>query len=303
MNIHKIKQDYEEDLFKRKNVVGISVGNKIVKNVDTKCLSIRIYVEKKLPFTELSPKDVIPLSVETAITDVIEIGKIELQNFKKRNRPTMCGISIGHHKITAGTLGCLVRDNVSKETLILSNNHVLAMSNRAKIGDEIVQPGAYDNGVLPEDLVGHLLRFIKIHPNPPFWMFWKKTIVNVVDCAVCKPVVETSPKIMKIGTPQGIATVKEGETVQKSGRTTGYTKGEVIDTDATIKVNYGKFIGRFKHQILTKAMSAGGDSGSLVLDMKKKAIGLLYAGSKKITILNPIKDILTLLDVEIISAK
>ena len=44
--------------------------------------------------------------------------------------------------------------------------------------------------------------------------------------------------------------------------------------------------------------SAGGDSGSLVLDMRRNAIGLLFAGSSQVTILNPINAVLGSLQVE-----
>ena len=302
MNIYKIKKQYENKLFKLKNVVGIDIGNKIVGGVDTKHKCIRIYVEKKLPCSKISVGDLIPQVVGSSVkTDVIEIGKIKIFGFTERMRPAKGGISIGHHKITAGTLGCLVRDKESKETLILSNNHVLAQSNKAKIGDKIIQPGSYDKGTVKNDLIAHLERFIKIHTGSSFW--WRKKESNIVDCAVAKPINESlvSSQIMRIGIPKGIIQVEENMQLQKSGRTTGYTRGKVIATDMTVKVNYGTFIATFKHQIMAGAMSAGGDSGSLVLDLNKNAVGLLFAGSEKVTIINPINNVLTLLDVELIT--
>jgi hypothetical protein len=45
-------------------------------------------------------------------------------------------------------------------------------------------------------------------------------------------------------------------------------------------VGYGAAgIGVFRHQILTTAMAAAGDSGSLLMDFNLNAVGLLYAGS------------------------
>ena len=38
-------------------------------------------------------------------------------------------------------------------------------------------------------------------------------------------------------------------------------------------------------------MSPGGDSGSLVLNDQKQAVGLLFAGSDAVTILNPIEKV------------
>jgi len=51
----------------------------------------------------------------------------------------------------------------------------------------------------------------------------------------------------------------------------------------------------------TTNMSQGGDSGSLVLDMKARAVGLLFAGSEQVTILNPISEVLKILNIELYS--
>ncbi|HMH49116.1 MAG TPA: hypothetical protein VK548_02710, partial [Candidatus Acidoferrum sp.] len=93
----------------------------------------------------------------------------------RRNRPLRIGGSIGHIRVTAGTLGCFVRDRTAGATLILSNNHVLADENRAKPGDPIIQPGDLDGGKAPSDRVGTLERFVRL----------KRSGANLVDCAVC----------------------------------------------------------------------------------------------------------------------
>ncbi len=74
--------------------------------------------------------------------DIRHVGSIRKQQppwHRSRNRPLQIGGSIGHFLITAGTLGCFVRDrNDRDQTLILSNNHVLADENNATSGDSIV---------------------------------------------------------------------------------------------------------------------------------------------------------------------
>ena len=50
------------------------------------------------------------------------------------------------------------------------------------------------------------------------------------------------------------------------------------------------------------AMSAGGDSGSAVLDMNKRVVGLLFAGSDSTTIMNPIQLVLDALQVQLVTA-
>ncbi len=109
---------------------------------------------------------------------------------------------------------------------------------------------------------------------------------------------DISPEISSIGIPKGTATGKVGLVVQKTGRTTDHTLGEIKDVSATVKVDYDGKTALYRNQILTSAMSQGGDSGSLILDQKRRAVGLLFAGSELVTICNPIEDVFKLLDVQ-----
>jgi hypothetical protein len=87
--------------------------------------------------------------------------------------------------------------------------------------------------------------------------------------------------------------------VKKMGRTTGYTEDKIIHTDATIDVEYDEgLIATFEDQLLAGPMSAGGDSGSLILHKDlNKAVGLLFAGSGSVTIINPIKFVIDALGI------
>lgn len=197
----------------------------------------------------------------------------------KRWRPLLPGISIGHYKVTAGTLGL-----ITKEGMILSNNHVLAASSSnvkktASKGDRILQPGPFDGGT-KKDKVGELVKWVDLDAKGS----------SVVDAAVAKPTVKISKKVSDVGTPTGATKAEEGDIVMKSGRTTGLTKGKVLDTNATITVDYGKFSVTFKDQIVTEAMAKGGDSGSALLK-NKKVCGLLFAGSNSVTIHNKISNV------------
>ncbi len=88
--------------------------------------------------SELTERDLVLETIGGIPTDVVQTGRIRaLQLPTERHRPAPGGVSIGHHEITAGTFGCLVRKN--GHTLILSNNHVLANSNDAQIGDPILR--------------------------------------------------------------------------------------------------------------------------------------------------------------------
>lgn len=209
-------------------------------------------------------------------------------------RPAVPGVSIGHHKGGAGTFGAVVYDTATRKPMILSNNHVLANTSmnsdvRAGLNDPIVQPAAIDGSC---DTIGYLSRYIPLKAYPQ---------LNTVDSAVAVPVRATAvkPEILEIGKVIGISEAVSGMTVKKSGRTTGLTVGKIRAVNATVKVSYGE--GRtllFEKQIVASKMSEPGDSGSLVVDVKNKAVGLLFAGSDQSTIINPISLVLEALKVK-----
>jgi len=86
--------------------------------------------------------------------------------------------------------------------------------------------------------------------------------------------------------------------VRKSGRTTGVTNGVITVINAYVRVLYDSFILDFDDQIIigTENFSQGGDSGSLILDTENYAVGLLFAGSEKDTVANPIQNVLNSLN-------
>jgi hypothetical protein len=90
-----------------------------------------------------------------------------------------------------------------------------------------------------------------------------------------------------------------GDIVHKSGRTTGYTKGRIIATNLTVQVDLGVgMLVRFVDQIVCDDFSAGGDSGSAVFDDSGNLVGLLFAGSPTVTILNKIDHVFDQLGID-----
>ena len=119
-----------------------------------------------------------------------------------------------------------------------------------------------------------------------------------MDAATARPVNDddVSPEILEIGTIQGLSQGELGMAIQKSGRTTGLTEGEILQVDVTVDVEYDAGqIARFSDQLMAGAMSQGGDSGSAVLTDDKKLLGLLFAGSDTTTIINRIENVFTAL--------
>src|SRR5437899_2107843 len=65
--------------------------------------------------------------------------------------PASSHCCLRHPSITAGTIGARVRDALG-HVYILSNNHVLANSNNANIGDPEYQPGPFDGGTAADQI-------------------------------------------------------------------------------------------------------------------------------------------------------
>jgi hypothetical protein len=124
---------------------------------------------------------------------------------------------------------------------------------------------------------------------------------NRVDAALARPLSPDLVKneILNIGAPTGVGTITLGMDVQKMGRTTDHTTGRIVQIDATVRIDYAGQLALFTGQIVASPMSKGGDSGSAVLDMDGRVVGLLFAGSDASTIMNPIDEVLAALDIEV----
>lgn len=312
-------------LMGRKNVVATGIGYKISAGKKTGDLSIICSVERKEPSSRLLASEMVPASVDGIPTDVVATGRIRaLQPPTGRFRPALGGVSIGHFEITAGTLGCLVRKN--GELFILSNNHVLANSNDAAIGDPILQPGPYDGGMNPADKIAELAEFVPITysgssstcpvansiadvcnllaaitgSDTRLQAISVQAAENLVDAALARPVnpADVRNDMLGIGAIAGTAEGSLGMAVKKSGRTTGLTTGEIEQIDVTVNVSYGgDRVAQFHDQLLAGAMSQGGDSGSAVLDTSNNLVGLLFAGSDQTTVINRIQNVFSILGV------
>jgi hypothetical protein len=292
--MQKIVDKYSEELGNKKNVVAVAIGQKWTNGKPTGKDAILVLVKEKIDISKLSKKDKVPKKLDGVITDVVgKVGEIQTFGYTSRYRPAPGGVSCGHHRITAGTLGAWFL-NRKDEVVILSNNHVLSNENRARSGDPIWQPGRYDRG-RGKDKIATLGQFEKlVRRNQRIYNrhIRKRVNYNLEDSATAKVTNHklVDKKILKVGEVRGFNYNPQiGMPVKKTGRTTGHTKNKVIGTHATIFVQYDIGTLIFKDQILTHAMSRGGDSGSLLLDQHNRAVGLLFAGSNTITVHNHIK--------------
>jgi hypothetical protein len=228
----------------------------------------------------------------------------------------------------SGTLGALV-EGAGKRQYLLSNNHVLAKSDHASVGDTIVRPGLIDNNCTP---LGHSASSGQASSVAPVaqltgWLPLRSKLTNA-DAAIAQVVsrsVDLSGSILELGAkqpdgtlaaaPPGVSsTGGRGESatlnlkVAKSGRTTGLTCGGVSAIDLDVKVDYfldcaetrPYLTKTFTHQLAISGnqFSDAGDSGALVVDAANaEPVGLYFAGGTDIlgvsqAVANPAPDLL-----------
>ncbi len=226
----------------------------------------------------------------------------------------------------SGTLGALVED-ASKRQYLLSNNHVLARSDLASVGDAIVQPGLIDNNCSP---LGDSNGITQVAPVAQLtgWLPLASKLTNA-DAAIAQitsRAVDPAGRILELGlkqadgtlaaAPPGISsTGGKGETgtldlkVAKSGRTTGLTCGGISAVDLDVRVDYFHDCAEtrpyltktFSHQLGLSGnqFSDAGDSGALVVDSANaEPVGLYFAGGTDLSgvsqgVANPAPEVLS----------
>ena len=286
-DIKSARKYAEENLLPQEGIVGISHTEKPPK--------IIVYIENER-YRSKVPSNIMGFEVEVVVTGRIQaLSLLEKPLYTYSEtvsrtgvvRPLSGGISIGVPISSfggemAGTLGVVVLGPNGKY-YILSCAHVLAMDSKANflpIGTPTLQPGTYDGGT-DSDKVGELYNYIKITFGPK-GKNYADAAISILNTSIeylPYQVLGSDNKI--IYNISGTTEVSVGDTVGKSGRTTGVTESTVTDTSATVKVYYtsGKFA-IFYDQILVKQpFLDSGDSGSLVYNKDGAFVGLGFAGS------------------------
>lgn len=240
----------------------------------------------------------------------IQPALAQTANQVKQTPPVKLGTSGGNvHDASkafccSGTLGSLVTKG--GVDYILSNNHVLADTGTATVGDAISQPGLVDvgcNASLTQTVANFSQAILLGTAN--------------VDAALAQIIfgeVDTTGAILEIGNPASTIAPDDstavGRQVAKSGRTTGLTCASIASVNTNVKVQYQrgcgsgkKFTIAYANQVLinSSSFSAGGDSGSLIVTADTvQPIALLFAGSSTTTIGNRISDVTSALGVNFV---
>ena len=316
MEMRKALAEHRSSLLAMGGVVGVALGTKRVRGVDTGIPAIVVFVRRKLPASQLKPEAVVPTSLLTPLvplgtvghlmaTDVVEVGDVKAlglraqveippspvkalaENPLAKYRPIIGGISCGRERFDrSGTVGLplLYRGDVP---VLLSNDHVIALSylNVKPVGGEPVrQPSVGDKWDSEEDYVARLLEWSGFLADS-----------NLMDAAIASLTVDARPELLGLGPYNAIAEPTIGMEVAKSGRSSGVTQGTILYLDAVIQVDYGlpaPFT--FEGQVATTPMLIPGDSGSALVRRSDIAVACLgFAGSNLMSFHTPISRIMT----------
>ena len=310
------KNKYKDNLFKKYKLNGIGVGLKKVDGKFTDELVVVLMVKKKLPKDQIPKDQLLPSTLDNLSTDVVETGIVRALDvsispsvspsvsispeaeemlvplshsvYKTKVRPAAPGYSVGHPSVTAGTFGCVVYKGADR--FVLSNNHILANRNLGVIGDPIYQPGVYDGGT-SADTIAYLDSFVTLQNN-----------VNV-DAAIAE--VTNSTLVTDTGAWGGAIDSwldpVIGNTVSKTGRTSGNTFALVTYEHTDINVAYGGSVGTITVTdcFVTETQALGGDSGSCGRLTDTCAAGLVFASGGIGTIFSYMSNIVTALGLDL----
>ncbi len=302
-----------ERFLEKKGVVGVGTG--LTENGEP---AIVVFTEKSLGMGRLPERiEGVPV-IERVSGRIMLTGKGGNSNNKKTSpsnttspsttarlpRPVPIGTSTSNwYDCSAGTIGVRVKNG--ENYYVLSCNHVFARLNAASIGEHILQPGRSDVscGQNLNDRIGQLAAVE--------YVTYGSSSSNIMDAAL----VSTTPALISNSTPQdgyGIpsSTPKSpalGMEVQKYGRSTGLTTGEICAINMALTVPYPSGPALFTNQIVVqpkrknKSFAESGDSGALVVtdDANANPLGILYAKSGNYIYVSPIDPILTRFNVQI----
>lgn len=322
-----------------RDVLHVSVGLKEKGGKLGDQLCVRVYVKEKKD-REIVPSDeLIPAEVNGVPTDVNVVGQFEFSDDNTKYRPIKGGIQISNKiivlneagtdtEMARGTLGCIAIDTTDEAPVILGNWHVLYGS-AGRAGDKVYQPP-------PTSIAPSQLGDLPIRPTDDadkIGVLRRKEISNSVDGAIAAidvsscchccgihysneisglSVAGRPPRNTIVGDEKAVSGMK----VFKVGKSTGRTEGVVVDDnhpsfDIVKDATTHTFTGQIAIQNIdnTKPFSTHGDSGSVIINLDNKIVGLLFASGINVpvkgvqqpfvTIANHISDVFDALKIRI----
>ena len=304
----------EEQLRSIPGVTHVSVGLKEKNGKATDQLCIRVYVREKKDPKEIPAGERIPAEINGVPTDVNTVGTFEFQLDSAEYRPIKGGIQITNRiiglndagngtQMSRGTMGCVAVDKTDNSAVLLTNWHVLT-ANGGRNGDKVFQPAPTS---LPPLSLGDL-PFRPRDDHAKIGVIRRNSVTDHVDgaiaaidvsscCHCCGIHYSNEINGLSVGgrpsrnTIVGDERVVSGMTVFKVGQSTLRTEGRVVDDNypafsITKDGTTHTFVGQIAIQNVdtTKPFSDHGDSGSVVINLDNKIVGLIFASGRNVPV-------------------
>ena len=288
----EVKERAADRLLAIPGVHAVGVGDKITGDERLDETSIRVYVTRKRPLSDIPPEERVPAEIEGVRTDVIEMPMPTIDQTPgiprgtereddKEYRPVRGGTQLTLNGGSGpGTLGCLLTVTGDTRVIALTNHHVVTGACTDPASGQVGQPdGTSSSSESCDDIIGTVL----------------DTQCDAdVDAALVRLAAGTRwlAEIEQIGVVGGQGPpAANGDQVRKRGRTTSLTGGFVDDINIGGTINnhdgtpYRTYVGAMR--ILPNpdpanpgptSWSAPGDSGAAVLNAAGQVVGLHFGG-------------------------
>lgn len=223
---------------------------------------IAVAVKKKKSPSDLTADELIPSIIGGIPTDVIELHVVP-SLYSLTYAPVCGGISISNTvSESSGTLGGVFHDDTNNVLCGLTNFHVLAAGDTPMVPDTyVVHPSSEDGGLT--DAAGRIGKTTR-------WQIdeWADAAIFTLTKQAALSML-TSHVVLS-----GTAVPELGDTLEKSGRSTGITEGEVTYSGLVLidytEYGYGEIImnmvGISPLSDPDEEIAAGGDSGAVWYD-------------------------------------
>jgi len=223
------------------------------------------------------------------------------------------GVSIGHGRFRAGTLGCIVEVHGEGRDYkcAVTAAHVVALNDSVELGNLIYSPGKPEIGsaLTRGDAIGRLQNTVDLIPfystdpsaGEDIYQSIDIALVNIEECR--RPIPDFNQVPHPANPKQKVLRIKSVikeidlpnillKNVYKFGRTTGFTEGilvHVMIMHRQLKLPNNKFY-LYRELLAVKSTKNGkpfslhGDSGAMVYTAKGQLVGFVIGADNEITL-------------------
>lgn len=290
---NKVRKQAEEELMKLPGVVAVGVGLKEIGGEINRIPCFKVTVELKKPKSEIKNEQLIPDEIFGFKTDVNEIMVSRSGANPSKYRPLMGGSQIEPSGASrAGTLGCFAKRNSDNKIVLLSNWHVMVEKKDTIDNDRVGQPT--HNGCCSCCATNEIAkvtdgRFLTDDMDAAIALLNGQDGDAIPDDRFLNEILEIGALVGGVApqpVPTGGGNPVAFETVYQYGRTSGLTKGQIINDNTagvTIYKEYDQLSVSRNGIVAIQPLApfvdyfVEGDSGSVSVNELNQVVALNYA--------------------------